>query len=235
MNWLRLGYVWYRVRRVAARRRWTYMPLLRVRRLRLHLAARPDSAVCIEGFPRSGNTYAVATFEQANPTAGHIARHLHAIGQIQQALRHRVPTVVLVRDPVDAVASLAVRGTQATLVDLFRDYTDLYGYVVGVKSRLGIVGFQELTADAGVVSDRLATHFGTDFARFEHSPERDVAVVARIEQLDVEDPEGGEERTVARRSTARSTDRARYVAAIHQEVPRATIDRARQLHRVLTS
>jgi hypothetical protein len=41
----------------------------------------------IEGFPRSGNTFAVVAFEQAQRQSVRIAHHLHAPAQVMLAAR----------------------------------------------------------------------------------------------------------------------------------------------------
>ena len=66
------------------------------------------SSACIEGFPRSGNWFALRTFLDANPDAGEVGHHIHLAGQVSRALRYEVPCLVLVRDPVAAVASFLV-------------------------------------------------------------------------------------------------------------------------------
>src|SRR5215210_9212094 len=81
-------------------------------RLRPHyrrlLVARTTQFV-IEGFPRSGNTFAVVAFEQAQRETFRIAHHLHAPAQVMLAARWRIPALVLVRKPTDAVLSWTIR------------------------------------------------------------------------------------------------------------------------------
>jgi len=56
--------------------------------------ARPDTAIVIEGFLRSGNTFAVAAFRVANGPDVHIGRHLHGAPHVLRAVRYGVPTVI---------------------------------------------------------------------------------------------------------------------------------------------
>src|ERR687894_957930 len=75
--------------------------------------ARPDTALVIEGFLRSGNTFSVAAFELANGPKLHVGRHLHGAPHVLRAVRLGLPTIVLIRQPRDAVLSSLVR--RATL------------------------------------------------------------------------------------------------------------------------
>ena len=71
--------------------------------------ARRDSALVIEGFPRSGNTFSVAAFQIANGPQPHLGRHLHGAPHLLRAKRLGIPAVALVRAPEDAVPSYLVR------------------------------------------------------------------------------------------------------------------------------
>src|SRR5436309_8002883 len=68
-----------------------------------------DTQLVIEGFQRSGNTFAVVAFEVAQPQPVKLAHHLHAAAQIVAAVRMGVPTLVLIRDPDESVLSHMVR------------------------------------------------------------------------------------------------------------------------------
>ena len=61
--------------------------------------------LCVEGFPRSANSFAVGAVEQAQDAPLSIAHHNHVPAPILNAVRRDLPTVVLIRDPVDAVIS----------------------------------------------------------------------------------------------------------------------------------
>ena len=57
---------------------------------RLPLLTTPGSAIVVDGFPRSGNTFAVCAFMSANPNAAHVARHIHLPVQFALAERYGV-------------------------------------------------------------------------------------------------------------------------------------------------
>ena len=71
--------------------------------------AHQGTDLVIEGFPRSGNTYAVASFRRANGVDLQVASHLHAPANLLAGARLGIPSILLVRDPFDAVVSYMQR------------------------------------------------------------------------------------------------------------------------------
>src|SRR5829696_5842518 len=65
--------------------------------------------IIIEGFPRSGNTFAVVAFQQAQRESVRVAHHLHMPAQVVLAAQWGIPTLLLARKPTDAVLSLVIR------------------------------------------------------------------------------------------------------------------------------
>lgn len=67
-----------------------------------------DTDCVIEGFPRSANSFAHAAFKLSQPESDQlkIATHTHSPAQIIQAVRWKIPTMVCVRRPYDAVRGL---------------------------------------------------------------------------------------------------------------------------------
>ncbi|NJN53795.1 MAG: hypothetical protein HC804_02970 [Anaerolineae bacterium] len=86
--------------------------------------------IVIEGFPRSGNTFAVAAFSVAQKNTYQIARHTHKVMQIIKAVDMKIPTLVLIRTPTDAVLSLNIRQPYITLEQGLRNYIRYYN---GIK------------------------------------------------------------------------------------------------------
>jgi hypothetical protein len=80
------------------------LPLFRLFKNRYPRYAVEHADICIEGFPRSGNSFFVTTFQQWNPRAV-VTHHSHLASNAKYSVRRGKPTVVLVRKPADAIAS----------------------------------------------------------------------------------------------------------------------------------
>jgi len=67
-----------------------------------------SASLCIDGFPRSANSFAVNLIKNAYSSLN-IIHHAHAPAVIKKALKDNIPTFVLVRKPIDAIASEYIR------------------------------------------------------------------------------------------------------------------------------
>jgi hypothetical protein len=132
-------------------------------RTRPDLMVGPETEICIEGFPRSGNTFAVYAFELWNP-GRRVAHHLHAPAQFVRALRLSVPCVALIREPSPAVSSLVAFHEGVLPVGLgLRSYISFHRALLSVVDQVAICRFEELVDDPPIVVERTNERFGTRF------------------------------------------------------------------------
>lgn len=174
---------WHRVRRPLTRRRRLYVAVNRMRRSRRDLLASRSSVLVIEGPMRSGNTFCVAAFVHVNGEAAHVGRHLHAPAHVLHAVALGIPTIVLVRDPVDACISHVIRRPELTLRDSLRDYVDFYRTLEPVRDRIVVAPFERAIHDFGSVLKEVNARFGTDFDLYLPSPANDAAVMRKVESM----------------------------------------------------
>ena len=164
-------------------------PLVRFPRLYLALARRrygervlgPRTDVLIEGYPRSANTFAVAAFEMAQERPVTVAHHLHAAAHVVAAVEAQVPVILLVRSPMDAIASVIARKPSIDPALAARTYLRFYDGVAGVLDACVVAEFGEVVGDFGRVIERVNARFGTSFAPFEHTDENVRRCFAEIE------------------------------------------------------
>jgi hypothetical protein len=162
-----------------------------------------DTDAVIEGFPRSANTFAATAFELAQTRPVRLARHLHVPSQIIAGARLGIPTIVLVRDPEDAVLSLSLWTPHVTLEEGLRDYVRFYRRILPYRDRFVVATFEEVSTDFGEVIRRLNERFGSSFQEFQHT-EANVALCFRIiEEHDRRTAGEVVEQTVARPSQQR--------------------------------
>jgi len=161
--------------------------LLVVVHLRTHKhllrAVTPDTQLVIEGFPRSGNSFARRAFIMAQndpQIKNHIAHHLHVPAQVVLAARWQIPTLVLIRRPKDAVLSLAIRDP-ISVDQALRYYVSFYETVEKYRDAYVLGLFDEVTEDFGEVIRRINDKFGTTFSLFRHDQENVSKVFAGME------------------------------------------------------
>ncbi len=164
-----------------------------------------ETEIVIEGFPRSGNTFAVVAFLHAQSKEVKIAHHLHVEAQILEGIKRRLPVLVLIREPIAAIRSLSVRYPNISVDSALEQYVRFYTIVAGVSNKVVIADFNEITTNFGQVIMRVNKKFGRDFSVFEHTPKNVGKVFQEIEQINqlVDD---GKETHVARPSTLRQKE-----------------------------
>jgi hypothetical protein len=145
--------------------------------------ARRDTAIVIEGFLRSGNTFSVAAFAVANGPELHVGRHLHGAPHVLRAVRLGLPTVVLIRRPADAVSSYLVRRPTLTADDALLEYLDFYRTTWPVRHGFVVGLFDEVVSDFGSVISSVNQRFGTSFTRYRPTPESEAAAFALVEEM----------------------------------------------------
>ena len=141
----------------------------------------PDTQLVIEGFPRSANTFARVAFNRAQSERVRIAHGLHVPAQVIRAATWRIPTLVLIRKPKDAVLSFAIRDP-ISVDQALRYYITFYETVEEYREAYVLGLFEEVTEDFGEVIRRINDRFGTTFSPFTHDERNVVGVFARIEK-----------------------------------------------------
>jgi hypothetical protein len=142
----------------------------------------PETELVIEGFPRSANSFARVAFNRAQKEGKvRIATGLHVPAQVIRAARWRIPTLVLIRRPKDAVLSFAIRDP-ISVEQALRYYLSFYETVENCSDAYVLGTFEEVTGDFGRVIQRLNDRFGTSFSPFRHDERNVEAVLARVER-----------------------------------------------------
>src|SRR5207253_1895092 len=102
----------------------------------------------------------VAAFRMAQPLAVRIAHHLHAPGHVIAGIRRRLPVLVLVREPEEAVLEYVIRRPSLTLSQAIRGYIRFYEPLLAHRDRFVTGTFEEVTTDLAAVIRRINRRFG---------------------------------------------------------------------------
>ena len=140
--------------------------------------------LCIEGFPRSGNTFTVIAFLRAQPELVSVAHHVHAAGAVLEAVRLGTPTLVLIRPPEGSVLSYLARWPELTTAHALRGYIRFYEPLVAHRDGFVVARFEEVTTDPGIAIRRVNERFGTSFAPFVPTEDNLLAVREEMERWD---------------------------------------------------
>jgi hypothetical protein len=111
----------------------------------------PESSdhLYIDGFPRSGNSYVVYFFKNFYPNL-EFSHHLHTIAGIKIAIKKGVTPIILIRNPLDTVASYSIMKSyynKGSLIDnslivaISDAYIDYYQFVYNNLDKVTILPF----------------------------------------------------------------------------------------------
>jgi hypothetical protein len=192
-----------------------FFPLYNIRRKNRSEAVSRITQLVIEGFPRSANTWTVLAFEYAQPVSVKIAHHLHVPAQIIKAIKLQIPSLVLIRKPRDAVASLLVQSPEIPAWLALRAYVSFYTKLIPYRTGYVVGAFEDVIHHLDKVISTVNSRFLTKFVP-PILTNRDIKIL--FEQIDEANRNayGGKETHVARPSSARES--AKYFALSRLEM-----------------
>jgi hypothetical protein len=197
---------------------------------------RRDTELVLEGFGRAGSTFALFSFRLAQGRDVRVAHHTHSSAQIVTAVRYGVPTVVIVRPPVDSVLSHMARRRIPARAPL-EAWTRFHERLVPLRERIVVTSFEEMTTDFGAAIGRVNGRFGTSFATWTASPERDERVFELIEQRNVQrfgsDASLRKDQALARPTPSRIELKRRLLAEVEDPKHAPRLARAEAIYREL--
>jgi hypothetical protein len=159
------------------------LPIFRLFKNRYPCYALPNTDICIEGFPRSGNSFFVTTFQQWNPGTT-IAHHSHLASNAKYFSRQNKPTVILIREPAEAISSaIAWDGKDARIVPSVGliSYLSFYQSLNKFRQNILFLDFHEAVNHPDKCIEKINQRFGTsfraaDFTQAENDRLRNVVV-----------------------------------------------------------
>ena len=194
------------------------------------------SDLVVEGYPRSGNSLAVAALAQAQPRPIRIAHHIHAPGHVILAVRRRVPVLLVIRPPEDAAVELVVTKPHLTVRLALRGYVRFHAPLVRHRTGFVVATFDEVHDDLAAVVRRLNQRFETLFAEPTARGHSEDAVAERMQDYWAE--RTGPGLPVVGRGGARSGDEQAILRewarrAVRAPSCAAPLRRAAELHGLL--
>jgi hypothetical protein len=168
--------------------------LFSLSRKRRKLLVGPKTGICIEGYPRCANTFAVLAFEVVQNDAIPIAHHMHLAGQVLYSVKKGIPAIVLVREPLDACSSMLLREPGLSAELCLKLYIDFHKPLASFLDRIVVAPFDQVTTDYASIIERVNKMYSTDFCIYKNSPDADAKVFQMMSNL----PSRENELTVSR-------------------------------------
>lgn len=126
----------------------------------------------IDGFPRSANSYSTRLFQHLEPRFL-IGNHLHSHAHIKYGLINNIPTIVLIRNPFDAIISLVAlkiinvyNGNKKEFLQenslkfTVKSYINFYRPLVKIKNKLVLLKFDDITKNPSKAIKKINKVYG---------------------------------------------------------------------------
>lgn len=132
-------------------------------------AIRQSTGLVVEGFPRSSNTFAVGALAIASSGTFKVSGHVHTPSQVRLAVRRRVPTLVVIRNPRAVVQSLIVAAPHVRPRQAVLEWLHFYEEIWPLRDGFVVATFEQVISDMSEVASRVERRFGIEVPRFGHS------------------------------------------------------------------
>jgi len=168
----------FRVRQYTARYPWMFFSLYQLSPHNRKLMVTRKTRITIEGYPRSANTYAVYAFKYVNDLQwNQVGHHLHVQAQIIRSVKYKIPVILLIRNPLEAVRSLVVRHDFIPVSEALEDYARFYEDLYRLKDGFVVANFEDVIENFGNITVQLNVKFSCNFNVF---PDQDEQAKASV-------------------------------------------------------
>lgn len=188
----------------------------------------PGFDLLIDGFPRSANTFAAFAFHAAQRSPVRISSHHHNPAAVIASVQMKKPTLVLLRDPVDAVASWTIFSGYPIGYNL-ACYINYYKELLPYSDRFVVGAFEQVTMKFSEVISELNAKFGTRFDLPDHDSIDHAAIFQKIDIVNAETNGGIDEARVSRPSALRQDQKQRVLRLLTQSEFVDSLEEARSL------
>lgn len=139
--------------------------------------------IVIEGFPRSANTFAVEAFLHPQNRDIKIAHHIHLPFQIIYACKKNIPTLVVIRNPLDAISSYLVYNQNINIRNAIKYYIKMYEYIYKYKDKFVIAPFEFILKYYDKIINEVNNKYNTNFNEFFNTVDNNQLILIQIEKI----------------------------------------------------
>ena len=191
-----------------------------------------ETKLVVEGFPRSGNTFAVFAFRDAQGPGVRVVGHVHHPAQVKLAVRRGLPTLLVIRRPLPCLASYLVTAPHGRPAGVLKEYIRYHRALLPYLDSIVVGDFERVTDHYSELIDEINDKFGTDFAPFDQTPENVERVFKAIGAYHAEAHPGKDvERVVPRPSLDRAEENRLYLEALQAPELAGLLAEAEEIYR----
>lgn len=191
------------------------------------------ATLVIDGYPRSANSFSMTGLGLLLPEQ-RLFGHTHSVHTLAVAVRRGIPTILLLRDPDEAVSSYSQMVDGMTLKFAYNSYARFHKSLERLKHEILIVSFATATRDLARVVPEVESRFGVELGQPRLVEDLDSLVFAELEETNRRLNNGVlREAGVARKSASRK--RPAEILAGMDQATREARARAQEVYARLNS
>ena len=171
--------------------------------------------ICIEGFPRSANSYATVSFKLVNHGVK-VGHHLHVAAQAVRAVSYKIPTMVVLRAPEEAVASFMVFQNSFNAPLYLNAYTQFHQRLKNISGQILFISFETVTTNMNICISELNSKFNVNFETIPNLKERQDEIIQKLKGVNARFFDGQKNKSMypdKLRETLKETARQYILAA----------------------
>lgn len=141
--------------------------------------------IVIEGFWRCGNHFAVHAFLFSQKKQMVIAHHFHASAQIKMAVKLNIPTIILIRNPYDCIASSLIFSPDKNPLFFIKYYKVFYSSLEKIKHKCIVSDFKNTTENFDKIIELVNRKYKSDFEVFDNQSKNINIVLKNIKNENI--------------------------------------------------
>jgi len=162
-----------------------FKPIAFFRQTNKKILVTKKTDIAIEGFWRCGNHFAVHAFLFAQKRKMIVAHHFHASAQIKMAVKLNIPTIILIRNPYDCIASALVFQPNRDPLFFITYYKVFYESLKNIKHKCIVSDFKDTTENFDKIIELLNERYKANFEVFDNQTQNIQAVLDRIKNENI--------------------------------------------------
>jgi hypothetical protein len=157
-----------------------YMPLVRYQhRYAVDRVVTPDTDLVIEAFGRTGTTFANFAFLAAQTRRVRTVHHTHAAAQVIAAVKMGIPTLVIVRRPLEVALSHMVRH-QISAAAALAAWIHFHERILPYRDGMVLCTFEQMTSNFTPVIEQINEKYDAGFGVWQHTKENEAEIFEQI-------------------------------------------------------
>jgi len=157
-----------------------YMPLVRYQhRYAVDRVVTPDTDLVIEAFGRTGTTFANFAFLAAQTRRVRTVHHTHAAAQVIAAVKMGIPTLVIVRRPLEVALSHMVRH-QISAAAALAAWIHFHERILPYRDGMVLCSFEQMTSNFTPVIEQINEKYDAGFGVWQHTKENEAEIFEQI-------------------------------------------------------